>query len=196
MKVVGLLLTVCLLLTPILVSANTNVALNAPVTTSGSFLSGPQTYVCDGTPAAPSSVDNGVFYTEGTCWNDGVAWTGFTNTIDISFGGTYTIDSAIVQADDNDTYLLQYLGTDNLYHNWWQVPYDYSFGLVTRPNADQVTPQGLSTVVATGVRILATDGDGYNSVGQIEVFTAPEPASLLLLAAALPALGAFRRLRK
>jgi len=202
MKARGLLLTLFLLSFAAALSATTNIALNKAVTTNGTFLSGPQNIVCPGTPAAASTVDNGSFYAEQTCWLDGVAWQGTdlttdTPSIDISFGGAFTISSAIVQADDNDTYELQYLGTDNAYHDWWAIPLDPSFGLVTRPSGNQVTQQPLPTVVATGVRIFATSGDGDYSVGQVEVFGSPvgtpEPGSLMLLFGALPGLALLRR---
>ena len=200
MKVRGLLLTTLLLLTAGVLSANTNVALNAPVTANGTFLSGPQTYVCNGTPAAASTVDDDSFYQEQTCWNDGIAWTGTAPYIDIDLQGTFDISSAIVQADDNDTYELQYLGTDSLYHNWWNIGAPGPFGLVTRPNPDQVTQQSLPTVTALGLRIFATGGDDHYALSEVQVFGtplgAPEPSSLLLLGGALPAISLLRRYRK
>lgn len=192
----GLFLTLLLLLATTAMLAS-NVALNKPVTTIGSgFLSGTQTNVCTGTPEDPSLVDNGVFHPEQDCWLNGVAFQGLDNFIDIDLQGTFTIDAAIVQADDNDEYELQYLGTDGLYHDWWLVPTVGSFGLVTRPNGDQVTQQILPTVTATGLRIFAVDGDDLYAVSQVQAFsvaTTPEPASLLLLVAGLPGLGLLRR---
>jgi hypothetical protein len=116
------------------------ISLNDPVTLNGSY---PEfTSVCPsvGLPQpAAGSVDNGVFQPETTCYQEGIHWQGPTDgdtshSIAISFGGTFTIDGAIVQADDNDTYELDYLGTDNAYHLWWSIPEVTSFGLVTRPN--------------------------------------------------------------
>jgi hypothetical protein len=168
------------------------VSLNAPVTLNGSFPT--FTAVCGPTPQpAASSIDNGVFQPETTCYQSGIHWQGSNtgdpaHSIAISFGGTFTIDGAIVQADDNDTYELDYLGTDNLYHLWWSIPEIPSFGLVTRPNADQSTIMTLPTVQALGVEIFATGGDGDYAVSQVEVFgnaSVPEPGLLGFLSAGL-----------
>jgi hypothetical protein len=176
------------------------ISLNDPVTLNGSYPS--FTFVC-GPIAQPSagSVDNGVFQPEETCYQQGVHWQGsssgdLTHTIAIDFGGTFLIDGAIVQADDNDTYELEYLGTDHSYHLWWSVPLDPSFGLVTRPNGDQSTVMTLPTVEALGVQIFATGGDGAYAVSQVEVFgdPVPEPNSLTLLSVGLVAV--FLRSRK
>jgi len=186
--------------------SNTNVALNASVTTMGSdFLSGPQTSgACSATPSASSVLTSGTFFAEGTCWLDGVAWTananGAPDYVDIDLGGAYSISSAIVQADDNDSYELQYLGTDNAYHDWWNVASVNAWGLVTRPSGDQTTQQSLPTVTATGLRLFATGGDGEYALGQVEVFGnavgTPEPGALMLLGAGLSGLGLLRRRRK
>jgi hypothetical protein len=103
-----------------------------------------------------------------------------------------------VQADDNDTYELDYLGTDNAYHLWWSIPSVPSFGLVTRPNADQTTIMTLPTVQALGVEIFATGGDGLYGVSQVEVFgsSAPEPGTLGVLGVGLIGIGALVRRKK
>jgi hypothetical protein len=168
------------------------VSLNAPVTLNGSF---PDfSAVCGPTPQpAASSIDNGVFQPETTCYQSGIHWQGSmtgdtTHSIAISFGGTFTINGAIVQADDNDTYEVDYLGTDDVYHLWWSIPEISSFGLVTRPNADQATIMALPSVQALGVEIFATSGDGDYAVSQVEVFgnaSVPEPGMLGFLSAGL-----------
>jgi len=167
------------------------ISLNDPVTLTGSYPS--FNFVCGpfAQPAA-SSVDNGVFQPEETCFQQGIHWEGAengdaTHAIAIDFGGVFSIDGAIVQADDNDTYELDYLGTDHAYHLWWSIPVIPSFGLVTRPNADQTTIMTLPTVEALGVQIFATGGDGAYAVSQVEVFgdPVPEPNSLTLLSLGL-----------
>jgi hypothetical protein len=174
------------------------ISLNDPVTLNGSFPT--FTSVCGPTPQpAAGSVDNGVFQPEETCYQSGIHWQGATtgdptHSIAISFGGVFAINGAIVQADDNDTYEVDYLGTDNLYHLWWSVPAVASFGLVTRPNGDQTTVMTLPTVDALGVEIFATGGDGDYAVSQVEVFgssLAPEPGTIGLLSIGLIGIGAF-----
>lgn len=165
------------------------ISLNDPVTLNGSF---PEfTSVCppvELAQPAPGTIDNGVFQTEETCYQEGIHWQGLTDSISISFGGTFVIDGAIVQADDNDTYELDYLGTDDAYHLWWTIPTISSFGLVTRPNADQTTIMTLPTVDALGVEIFAVSGDNDYAVSQVEVFgsaAVPEPDTMGLLCAGL-----------
>ena len=168
-------------------AANPNVALNKPVTLNGSFpvFSYPGN-LCGVNPPqpAPSIVDNGVFLPEGTCFQSGVYWTSVApnanpnNTVDIDLGGTFLISSATVQADDNDTYTLQYRDVGGVYHDWWDIPLAGAFGLITRPNAtDPTQQQPLTPVIATGLRFFAPagSGDGYYGVSQIAVFGVPIP---------------------
>ncbi len=166
--------------------ADSLISLNDPVTLHGSFPTFSAVCGPDAQPAA-STIDNGVFQPEETCYQQGIHWQGSTrgdatHSISISFGGTFAIDGAIVQADDNDTYALEYLGTDHLYHPWWSIPEISSFGLVTRMMT-------LPPVDALGVEIFATGGDGLYAVSQMEVFgnpsPVPEPRAIGILGAGL-----------
>jgi hypothetical protein len=161
---------------------NTNVALNKPVALNGNFpvFSYPGD-LCGANPPqpSPSSVDNGVFLPEGTCFQSGIYWSSVApnanpnNTVDIDLGGVFLISSATVQADDNDSYTLQYRDVGGVYHDWWDLPLAGTFGLVTRPNAtDPTQQQPLTPVIATGLRFFApaVSGDGYYAVSQIAVF--------------------------
>jgi hypothetical protein len=175
-----------------------NVALNKPVTLNGTFFQ-PTNYACNApsTPATAGSVVDGVFLPEASCWQDGVSWQGTSPTVDINLNGTFTLTGAKVQADDNDTYQLQYLGTDNAYHDWWSIPTQCCWGLVTRSDGGS-----LATVTATGLRFFATGGDGYYAVSEIQAYgtpvgnQVPEPASAYLLAAGFAALAACVRRKR
>lgn len=174
----------------VLLSAGTLLAgpinLNSPVTLNGSFAAyvGPYGNLC-GVGAQPQgsagSLDDGVFLPETTCYQSGpVYWNTQTNTIDIDLQGTFTLNAAIVQADDNDIYTLQYKDTGGIYHDWWNIPQLGAFGMITRPGSpDQTQMQLLSEVQATGLRFFAPvgSGDGEWAVSEIEVFYVPEPAT-------------------
>ena len=138
------------------------VNLNSPVTLNGSFPAyvGPYGNLC-GVGAQPQgsagSLDDGAFLPEGTCYQSGpVYWNTQTNTIDIDLQGTFTLNGAIVQADDNDVYTLQYEDIAGTYHDWWNVPALGSFGMITRPGSpDQGLIQALPEVQAIGLRLFA-----------------------------------------
>ena len=174
--------------------ADTNVALNKPV----SIVAGSAQITNPGTSL--SVINDGVFTLESTAYGSAVGqsvqWTttdgqpangaNVPTTLQIDLGGFFSISGAIMQADDNDSYLLQYHNTSN--NTWltlWTVPAISSGnGFRTRPNADQVTFQPLGPIVTDAVRISAIDGDTGLGVSEIQLngSAVPEPASTALIA--------------
>jgi len=175
--------------------ADSNVALNKPViVVNGSTqITNPSTSL--------SVIDNGVFLPESTAFfsstaiANAVEWTttdgkpaGSGNaptTLEIDLGGFFAISGAIMQADNNDSYLLQYRDpSTNTWLTLWNVPGVGGVGFTTRPNADQTTFQSLSPIVTDAVRISAISGDPALGVSEIQLngSAVPEPSPGVLIA--------------
>lgn len=187
----------------ILAACSALIAVRAGTVTAGSTVSLNGTFFTDpgawgaGTQAAPADLVDGVYQPEGHQWNlDSIWWNGYTqpaNSITIALAGTFLITDFSVQADDNDTYLLEYFGTDLAWHNAWAIPAVYSWGFVSRS-----TILG-APITATQLRFTATGGDGYYAVSEIEangrkIESVPDStSSLILLTGALGLVGTLRR---
>jgi hypothetical protein len=147
---------------------------------------------CQGLVVAAETVTDGLFLSAQQCWDEGAVWweeaTAATSWeagdgsaaadrwIEIELAGTYTLREAIVQADNNDAYLLSY--RDLKTGDWqplWTVPPAYSFGMATRPDPlDDARRQTLPKIVSTSaVRLEAEFGDGMYSVSEIQLFGEP-----------------------
>jgi hypothetical protein len=144
---------------------------------------------CSGVVADADTVADGRFLPESQCWDEGAVWwedaaalrTGDMGAsadrwIELELAGTYRLDGAIVQADDNDAYLLSYRNPES--GSWsplWTVPPAYAFGMTTRPNpGDPTMMQALPIDVTTdAVRLEAGYGDGMYSVSEIQLFGEP-----------------------
>lgn len=172
-----------------LAQADTNVALNKAVTLSGTGFG-----VGWGGPlAAASTVTDGIFLGNGHTWdNDTVYWSGTDAVVQINLGASFNIVSLTVEADNNDTYQVDYRIGDT-----WQsavlVPAAYNGGGL------QLRTINLDTPISTnGLRIYATGGDNLYSVSEFQAFAAPvpEPESYALMLAGLGLLGVWARRSK
>ena len=173
--------------------AEDNIALGKSVTLYGTFGTDPGPWTSE-SPVPAASLTDGVFLNETHQWDlDSVWWNGSAHPEDyaqIDLGGAYTISGFTVQADDNDTYRIQYRVGDGDWQTAWEVPAIASWGLVTR------TTTLSEPIVADALRFTATSGDSYYSVSEIQAIgvAVPEPGMSGLLAAALGVLGfAVRR---
>jgi PEP-CTERM motif len=189
-------------------NADTNIALDKPVT----VVAGAAQITNSGTSL--SVIDDGIFVPESTNFGNSVSqsiqWTttdgqpangsNVPTILEIDLGGFFEISGAIMQADDNDTYLLQYHDTSN--DTWltlWTVPAISSGnGFRTRPDADQTTFQALGPVITDAVRVSAISGDAGLGVSEIQLngSAVPEPSSIALVALGGLTTLCLRRLRR
>ncbi len=214
-KTLALLASVASIAAASIAHADTNVALGASVTvvsmpsydSYNNGTAGNLGKITDGT-----LLPEGTGYNSSTAINNAVEWNGKDTVFQINLGASYTINSLLVQADDNDAYYLQYL---NLQTNTWTALYtapimSEGVGIVTRPSEyDPTAIYTLPTSVTTdAVRIFGGNsydnacinnicGQGGYALAQVELFgnpaPVPLPASAWMLLGGLGGLGVLTR---
>lgn len=143
--------------------------------------------------ASQGTVVDGTLLAEGSQWNIGTWWwdqdPAVNGTYSVPMGmridlnATYTIDRFVVQADNNDTYQLDYWDGSA-----WQSA--FSIAAVNGPGM-RTRDSGIlgSTISTNQLRIYATGGDNYYSISEIQAFApsngVPEPHGLALAALGL-----------
>ena len=156
--------------------------------------------------AAASTLTDGALLPSATVWNDGSVWwdaaepTGSSaaNTIEIDFAQTFELFGLKVQADDNDTYRIEYWDGSS-WITAWDIPAVGGFGMQTRPDpSDATSIFELASIITTDrLRFTGTGGDSFFSVSEIQAFVqAPAPSTPVMLAAlglAVCLLNAFQR---
>lgn len=143
---------------------------------------------------------DGVFETEGAQWNHNSFWWDQDSSVNpsqvyliINLDHAYTFDSFKVQADDNDSYLLQ-AWVGGAWQDVWSVPTSCCWGLVTRDSG------AIAPVTTNRLRFTGTGGDNYYAVSEIQGFGeragvggVPEPASWAMMIMGFGLLGAATR---
>ena len=167
-------------------TGNPNIVCSAQVTLQGGpfFTNG----WGNGKTVDATTVVDGLFLPRNTQWDQGPVWwdsrDGVERSIMIELDGRYRIDSFIVQADDNDVYVLSY--RDPSTGSWltaWNVPnYDVvpsssNWGMQTRPDPENdraryILPAPIET---DALRIAGDmkDSDRYFSVSEVQAFGVP-----------------------
>ena len=189
-----------LLMSPSLAVSDSNVALNQPVTLNGEFFTGGWV---GGYPVDKATVVDGIFLPRSQEWDMGAVWWntaygGGGQNIVIDLQGNFSIESFIVQADDNDSYNVSYW---DLNSNAWVLAYLLpavgGWGMQTRPNPFDNSERYILGVPITtnALRIEADSGDGWYSVSEIQAYgtAVSEPATILLVCSGLLGLLGFRR---
>jgi hypothetical protein len=159
-----------------------NLLLGLPVSLNGDFgLEGPA-YIADGWSggvlAAGSTLTDGVFLPAGHQWDQATVWWDRThpdssaNSIEITLGSSVLLNNLVVQADDNDTYQIEYFdgATWNLA---WDIPAVGGWGMQTRDSGP------LPPFTASALRFTATGGDDLFAVSEIQasLIAVPEPSA-------------------
>ena len=142
-----------------------NVALGKPVILNGTFGS---------SATMTNTVTDGAFLTSGTQWQSGtVWWNGPAPAVEVDLQGSYLINAVVVQADDNDSYLLECKTNATAPRVLvYLVPNASGGGMRTRPNmGNNAERYTLPTPLpAAYLRLEAYAGDNSYSVSEIQAY--------------------------
>lgn len=152
------------------------------------------------TPSSAVAPASGTFQPTAQQWNKGSFWWDQDASVNaspvtwtIQLNQLYTINQFKVQADDNDSYLLEYW-TGSAWANAFNIAAVGGFGLQTRDSGILGVP-----ITTNRLRFSAVSGDNYYSLGQLAAFgntAVPEPATWAMLILGFGVIGVTMRRRQ
>jgi len=152
-------------------------------------------WVPGSTPTSALAPVDGEFEPTGQQWNNGSFWwdedpsvnqTPVTYTIVLD--GFYTLRRFLMQADDNDSYHVEWWDGAT-WLTAWDVPAVNTFGLETRDSGV------LAAITTDRLRLSGSGGDGYYAISEFQAFGVPEPATWALMIGGFALAGAALRRR-
>jgi hypothetical protein len=180
---------------PAVAAVNIIPAATTSVSIDGTFgvLRAGSPWVVGGTlPDIFAPVD-GDFEPENQQWNNSSFWWDEDPSVNrgpvtytIFLDGLYTLNRFVAQADDNDSYLLEWWD-GGAWQTAWDIPAVFIFGLTTRDSGV------LASVTTDRLRLSATSGDNYYAVSELQAFAVPEPTTWALMIAGFGLAGASLR---
>lgn len=147
-----------------------------------------------------SSIIDGVFLPEGTVWNAGTVYWDQDDSVNeepvsitFTLDQDYTFHRFVLQADNNDTYRIQYW-TGVSWSNVWTASV-----VANHPGLQTRTSDELDSITTSRLRITGGTGDNYFSVSEFQGFgvaAAPEPGAWALMILGFGGAGAALRRRR
>ena len=148
------------------------------------------------TPSDVTSLVDGSFLPESQQWNDGSYWWDETQTVTpfqtvLALDASYTFDHLILQADDNDDYLIEYWDGSAWQTAFWAGATG-GYGLTTRDSGT------IAAFTTNEFRFTGLNGDQYYAMSEFQAFTAnvPEPASWAMMVVGFGLAGGALRSRR
>jgi hypothetical protein len=148
------------------------------------------------TPSDVLTLVDGVLAPESQQWNTGSYWWDETQTVSpfqttLALNGSYTFNRLVLQADNNDDYLIEYW-TGSAWQTAFMAGAVGGYGLTTRDSGT------LAAFTTNEFRFTALNGDAYYAMSEFQAFAAgvPEPASWALMLGGFGAIGGAMRARR
>lgn len=154
-----------------------------------------------------SLLTDGYFPPESTQWQTNtVWWNGTTPIFTFNYGSSANIEDIFLSVDNNDSYKVDYSADNVNWNTLFTISSGYgetTWGMDTMStlssDPEYVAGLDFSPVSAQYLRIYATGGDNYYSVGEFQAYgtnPVPEPATMLLFGSGLAGLLGILSRRK
>jgi hypothetical protein len=146
--------------------------------------------------ASATSIADNAFEPENQIWNQNSLWwdedsavNSTKPSIEILLTSAITFDSFAVQADDNDTYLLEYWDGSS-WLSAWEIGALWDYGLMKRESGPLAAP-----ITTDRLRLSAVWGDGTYAISEVQGFlgAVPEPKTWAMMLAGFGVVGLFMR---